>query len=180
MENKNVYDLKIKTNTYDVISADTAFYAFMGERLYDTFDRLLVPEDAKRLPDYIRAGKNEILTLLEKDGTPIRCITSFTQIDENRLALHCVRMEHINEWEEQILLQISKKNDILGLYGDYFFEYDAGTESMRQTGLNKISVQFHSKSLYRICDPGQTRKVGRMYRSFRMRSKTAQSVLASI
>ena len=146
MENKNVYDLKIKTNTYDVISADTAFYAFMGERLYDTFDRLLVPEDAKRLPDYIRAGKNEILTLLEKDGTPIRCITSFTQIDENRLALHCVRMEHINEWEEQILLQISKKNDILGLYGDYFFEYDAGTEYIRIYAADRFEQNISSVS----------------------------------
>ncbi|MBR1854307.1 MAG: diguanylate cyclase [Lachnospiraceae bacterium] len=131
MESKNVYDLKIKKNTYDVISADTAFYGFMGDRLYETFDALLVPEDAKKLPQYIQAGKNEILTLVEKDGTLIRCVTSFAIVDENMVSIHCIQMDHIDEWEKQLSSQVSKKNDILGLYGDYFFEYDVDTDYMR-------------------------------------------------
>ncbi|MBR1702763.1 MAG: GGDEF domain-containing protein [Lachnospiraceae bacterium] len=131
MDSKNVYEVKINKNTYDVISADTAFYAFMGDRLYEQIITLVAPEDAKRLPEYIRAGKSQIVSLREKDGSLIKCIAAFKNLDDSLVDIRFLLVDNIADWEQQVRGQINKKNDILGLYGDYYFEYDVPTRQVR-------------------------------------------------
>lgn len=131
MEGKNIYEVKINKNTYDVISADTAFYAFIGGRIYNTLSGLMEEQDAKKLSWYIAEGKDVILTLLDENGQPKTCLATFTNIDDTITEIKFLVLDDVRAWERQVRNMISMKNGILGLYGDYFFEYDVEADHFR-------------------------------------------------
>ena len=148
MDSKNVYEVKINRNTYDVISANTAFYGFLGNRIYYTFDELLEKDDAKRLAEYIEAGSHMLLTLIAQDGSQINCIAAFSSQEAETLTdIRLIRLDDMQEWERQISRQVNKKNAILDLYGDYYFEYEVAEDNVRiyaaeRFEQNVLSVSF--------------------------------------
>ncbi|MBR1771827.1 MAG: GGDEF domain-containing protein [Lachnospiraceae bacterium] len=131
MESKNIYEVKLNQNTYDVISADTAFYGFMGQRLYYTFDRLIDAADVQHLATYMRGAEDVAITLIGEDGTPMRCVASFTAMDDTMTDVSLIRLDGIRRWERQNRFRMDKKNGILGLYGDYYFDYDVAEDHFR-------------------------------------------------
>ena len=132
MDSKNVYTVKIDRDTHDVVSANTAFYAFVGDRIYCSFDQLMSASDASCLEDYIASGRPVVLTMLEKDGSPVNCIASFTVSDSDTLLdIRLISLEEMMNWERQVSGQLNRKNAILDLYGDYYFEYDAKEGTVR-------------------------------------------------
>lgn len=147
MESKNVYEVKINKNTYDVVSADTAFYAFMGDRLYATLDTLVDPEDARHLAEYIADGHNAVLSLRMKDGTCVKCLAVFSAVDDSLVDIKFIRLDNIVEWQRQEHLVINKKNDILGLYGDYYFEYDVQENNVRIYAAERFEQNMSSLPL---------------------------------
>ena len=147
MESKNVYEVKINRNTYDVISADTAFYAFVGKRLYNTFEKLLDTADSRMLADYIAAGKDVVMTLIDENGEPKNCLASFSSADDVLVDIKLLLLDGIRTWAERIQKQVSKKNDILGLYGDYFFEYDVVKDHVRIYAADFFEQNLYSATL---------------------------------
>lgn len=161
MENKNVYEVKINRNTFDVISANTAFYAFVGSRLYRTFEQLMEEENAQHLTDYIAAGRPVILTMLAEDGSPVNCIATFSAQDaETFTDIRLVLLDEMQEWDRQIRSRVNKKNAILDLYGDYYFEYDVAEDDIRiyvadrfeQNVLSMTFTEFEKKLMERADD----------------------------
>ena len=49
METLKIHKVIVRPETYDIISTDTAFYAFLGQRMYHAFDRLICDEDKERV-----------------------------------------------------------------------------------------------------------------------------------
>jgi len=147
MEDKNIYEVKINKNTYDVVSADTAFYAFVGNRLYNTLDMLIDPEDAKNLRGYLEAGSSVVMTLLNEDGSQSKCLATFDEVDGTLVNIHFLRLDNVHEWEKGLRYQVGKKNDILGLYGDYYFEYNVAEDNMRVYAADRYEQNILSVSL---------------------------------
>ena len=131
MESKNVYEVKINRNTYDVISANTAFYAFVGKRLYNGFDKLIGPSDAEQLSEYIEASRNVLLTMITEDGELKNFMAVFSAEDKALVDIKLIPLDEMQEWERQTRYQVNKKNNILSLYGDYFFEYEVEEDRIR-------------------------------------------------
>lgn len=160
MESKNVYEVKISRNTYDVISASTAFYAFIGDRLYSGFDKLMDPADAGRLSEYIETSKNVLLTMLTEEGEPKNYMAVFSSKDNALVDIKMIPLDEIQEWERQNRYQVDKKNNILSLYGDYLFEYEVEADNVRvyavehfeQNVLSMSFAEFEQKLRKRIDD----------------------------
>lgn len=148
MESKSVYELKINRNTYDVISANTAFYAFMGNRLYSTLDKMVGEYDAEHLASYIAEGKQVLMTLLTEDGDKKSCLAVISSREEDPLVdIRLFLLDEMQNWEYQVRRQVDKKNEILGLYGDYYFEYEVAEDNVRiyaadRFEQNVLSVSF--------------------------------------
>ncbi len=158
MESKIVYEVKIDRNTFDIISANTVFYAFVGNRLYSAFDKLLASADAERLTEYIEAGKPVLLTLLTEDDKPLNCLAQISAKGSDTLVdVRLLLLDEIQEWEKQNRYVMEKKNNILGLYGDYFFEYEVeedhvriyATDRFEQNILSVSFAEFEQKLLER-------------------------------
>ncbi|MDE7114140.1 MAG: GGDEF domain-containing protein, partial [Acetatifactor sp.] len=160
MESKNVYEVKINRNTYDVISASTAFYAFIGSRLYSGFDKLMDPADAGRLSEYIETSRNALLTMLTEEGESKNYMAIFSSKDRALVDIKMIPLDEIQEWEKQNRYQVDKKNNILGLYGDYLFEYEVEADNVRvyavehfeQNVLSMSFAEFEQKLRKRIDD----------------------------
>lgn len=161
MESKSVYELKINRNTYDVISANTAFYAFVGNRLYCTFDKLVGKHDAEHLASYIADGKQVLMTLLTEDGGTKDCLATISAREADALVdIRLFLLDEMHDWERQVRKQVNKKNEILGLYGDYYFEYEVAEDNVRiyaadkfeQNVLSVSFAEFEQKLLERADD----------------------------
>ena len=161
MNNKNVFEVKINKNTYDVVSANTAFYAFVGDRIYNSFDQLMDKASANRLAEYIAYKRHVVLTMLEEDGSPVSCIAAFSTRDSDTIT--DVRLIVLNDlliWERKVNSRVSKKNAILEIYGDYYFEYDVAENHVRiyvadgfeQTVLSASFSEFSQKLFERADD----------------------------
>lgn len=147
MESKIIFEVKINRNTYDIISANTAFYAFVGGRLYHTFDQLLDSSDAEHLAEYIDEGKTVLLTLFTEDGKPKNCLAYIdTQDAETLVDFRLLLLDEMQEWERQSRYMTEKKNGILGLYGDYFFEYEVAADHVRVYAADKFEQNVLSVS----------------------------------
>lgn len=147
MGNQDVYELKIDRTTYDIISANTPFYAFMGGRQYGGFNTLMDSEDAARLPEYVNGDTEALLTMISEEGKPVRCLAEFSKQDEALVDVKMFLLEDVQTRMRQVCHQVDKKNGILSLYGDYFFEYEVAKDNVRiyaadRFEQNVLSVSF--------------------------------------
>lgn len=148
MEKGSVYLVKINKTTYEVISANTAFYAFLGDRIYSSFDRLMSESDRDRFAECISAGGHTVLTMLEEDGSAVNCMATFTASDsENVSDARLVIIDEVLERERGVRRQVIKKNVILDLYGDYYFEYDVKSDNVRIYVADRFEQNILSVSL---------------------------------
>ena len=60
MKSINIHEIIINRNNLHIISADAAFYAFMGERLYVPFEKFISEEDKKTLSEIPRMYRRTI------------------------------------------------------------------------------------------------------------------------
>ena len=158
MESKYVYEVKINRNTYEVISASTAFYAFIGTRIYSCFNELLDSAYAEHLAEYIDSGKDALFALRTEDGETKNCLAVFSAKDDVLIDIKMFLIDDMLELDEKLRHQVSKKNDILGLYGDYYFEYDVAADNVRiyaaerfeQNVLSVTFEEFAQKILERV------------------------------
>ncbi len=179
MESKIIYEVKIDRNTYDIISANTAFYAFVGNRLYSSFDELLERSDAEHLAEYIEKGKAALLTLYTEKGEPRQCLAQiFKQEAEALVDLRLLLLDEMQEWERQNRYLTEKKNNILELYGDYYFEYEVAADHVRiyatdrfeQNVLSVSFAEFEQKLLNRA-DSKNEKEVDKLIKTLRAGSE---------
>lgn len=158
MDNRNVFEVKVNSKTFDIISANTAFYAFLGSRLYSTFDKIVEPSKAELLPEFIREEQTVILPLYAEDGTLCNTLAMFeVRVDENIADIKLIQLDELQEWERAVRNKVTKKNAILRLYGDYYFEYDVVADNIRiyaadrfeQNMLSMTLAEFEQKLLER-------------------------------
>lgn len=146
MENIDIYEVKIDRKTYTVLSANTPFYAFIGDRLYRTFGQLLAEEDAQRLGEYIANEKNILLSLIDQSGNS-RKYLAMLDVGETTVDIRLILLDEIQNWERQMRYSADRKTSILEMYNDFYFEYDAVIDNMRVYSVNLSEVDVVSGTL---------------------------------
>lgn len=148
MDNGSSYEVKINSETFDVISANTAFYGFVGSRLYSTFDRLVEPAKAVFLQEFIEEEQTVILPLQTESGELKNTLAMFvSRTDENMADVKMIPLDEMQEWEKTVRNKVTKKNAILRLYSDYYFEYDAIADNIRVYAADRFEQNIMSMTL---------------------------------
>ncbi len=144
----NAYEVKVNSKTFDIVSANTAFYRFIGTRLYSTFDKLIDPSNAELLPEYIREGQMVILSLKTEEGAFKNTLAFFELCKNEDIAdIKMIVLDEMQEWEWNLKNQVTKKNAILRLYGDYYFEYNKDADNIRIYAADRFEQNILSTSL---------------------------------
>lgn len=148
MDNGSSYEVKVNSETFDVISANTAFYAFVGNRLYSTFDKMIEPSKAVFLQEYIEEEQTVILPLWTEEGTLKNTLAMFEfRKDEKMADIKMIPLDEMQEWERSVRNKVTKKNTILRLYSDYYFEYDAQEDNIRIYAADRFEQTLMSLTL---------------------------------
>lgn len=145
MKRTNVYNLKINRNTYDVLSADTEFYAFMRDRLYFTFDRLVDPKDIDSLNEKVRNSYKDrfLLRLVDMDESRILCLARIEETTKEEVVnVELLRVEDSIASINRLNREIDIKNAIIELYNDYCIEYDVEADYVKVYSVCKFEQSY--------------------------------------
>lgn len=127
METLKIHKVIVRPETYDVISTDTAFYAFLGQRMYHAFDRLICDEDKEVFYEHAekKDSKFFVIHLLTECGEADLWCTRINP-DENseRLIIEVANIRELFESNAKFARELNIKNRMLDLYGDYVFSYE--------------------------------------------------------
>lgn len=142
MGNMNVHKILAMKETFDIISADTEFYAFMGDRLYYTFNRLVVKSDRDMFYDHCKrcSGERFLLCLSTDTGMSIYFFAKVTPgtAKENCL-IELIKIADLVEQEAELRKELIIKDGMLELYNDSFFKYIPETDMIEYYSLVKGS-----------------------------------------
>lgn len=134
MKNTDIHEIIVTRERFDILSADTEIYSFIGERLYDSFDQLVLEEDRELFYRQMEAhfGGEFLLRLLREDGQDVHF---FVKIKEGtartNVAIQLIYAAGIVESEHRLKQTVSIKNALLDLYQDTYFEYNPKDDTIK-------------------------------------------------
>lgn len=145
---ESIYELKYRCSNYDVITANAAFYAFLGQRLYYTFDALMTEESKKMLEKMAAEqeyGKLFELEVFSENGDVRRMICQLIpQEITDQTEIHMIEMEGLFQGYCQLLLDVREKDALLAQYASVYYAYDCKTKLVTcyqfDVGKNILSV----------------------------------------
>ena len=150
MESTNIHEVIISRNGLQVQSADAAFYAFMGERLYVPFEQFVIEEDKNIFRRNLLAcsGERFMMRLLGEDG---RERSYFSRIregqSEDSLTVLLLYAEKLVETQKQLQKTVSIQNAFLKMYQDTYFEYEPGGGTIRLYTIDRSAQNVELLSL---------------------------------
>ncbi len=127
MESINIHEVIISKDNLHIISADAAFYSFMGDRLYLPFEKFVTEEDKKVFHTKLCEcnGERFMMRLLGENGKK-GCY--FSRIkegpSENSVAVLLLYAEELVETRNRLKKAVSVRNALLEMYNDTYFEYE--------------------------------------------------------
>ncbi len=131
MAKSGIFRIVIKNKTFDIVSADTGFYAYMDDsRLYYTFEKLVSDADRPMFYEYVKNlyADGFLLHLTALDGSSIPFYTSLTPgTVPGQIHLTLIDIAKWIAIEKEEAKQNLFQSKILELYGDEFFIYDPQT-----------------------------------------------------
>ncbi|MBQ7919384.1 MAG: GGDEF domain-containing protein [Lachnospiraceae bacterium] len=131
---KDIFQITFKQKTFDILSADTGFYAYMDDsRLYYTFEKLVCDADLPMFLEYTKKlyAESFILRLNALDGSVIPFYAAMrpgTISGQMHLTLIDIAKWISDEKASNTKYAIQSK--LLELYGDAFFIYDPQTRDV--------------------------------------------------
>ena len=147
MVKSDIYKIIMKQKTFDIVSADTGFYAFMDDsRLYYTFEKLVSDADRNMFYEYVKnlyAG-NFILHLIAVDGSTVPFYASMqpgTVQDQMHLTLIDIAKWVANVKEANIKHAV--QSELLELYGDNYFIFDPLTREIGIFSKRNVTREDH-------------------------------------
>ncbi|MBQ9120342.1 MAG: GGDEF domain-containing protein [Lachnospiraceae bacterium] len=141
--------LVIDRNNFDVLSADTSFYTYMGQsRLYYTFDCLVAEEDREMFVHRAKAADfgNFYMRMIATDGRILpfyAMMSEGTCLEQARLML--IDVEQVIVGQQEVNEQMAVRDKILELYGDDLFVCDLKKGQIRL--LSKYNIAAEEKQI---------------------------------
>lgn len=128
--NLNISEVSIKKGMYDILSADTDFYAFMGERAYYAFDRLICDEDIELFNKKVRDNDRELFAIRLKDEAG-KCMyylmRTYYKSEDKNVTIKLAQAERFVQAGHKCKKGLAIRERLLELYNDDFFDYDVRT-----------------------------------------------------
>ena len=125
---KDMFRITIKQKTFDILSADTGFYAYMGEgRLYYTFEKLVCDADLSMFLKYVKNlyAESFILNLTAVDGSTIPFYTSMRPGSiPGQMHLTLIDIAKWISTEKEFSTTHTVQSTLLELYRDDYFMFD--------------------------------------------------------
>lgn len=134
MQSTEVHKVIVSRDNFDILSADTGFYAFMGERLYYTFNRFVAAQDREMFDGHFRRCSREhfFLRLINVNGQNEYFFARITEgTSKDNCVVELIQVEDLVESEKRLRKDIVSKNAILELYNDAYFEYSPAENRVR-------------------------------------------------
>lgn len=151
MAKPRMFKIIVNQNTYDILSADTAFYSFMDEsRLYYSFDRLVYAADLPMLTARAEALETGsfILRLVTVDGSAVPYYVTMEQGEgAEQIQLTLIDIVSLIASEKEMDSQYRLQCKLLELYGDDFFLYDVQTNQIKLITKYNIAPETRVLSL---------------------------------
>lgn len=122
-----MFKVVINKQTYDILSADTGFYAYLdNSRLYCSFDELIHKDDvqmfAKQEENPEKCGF--ILRMLNVDGSIAPYYATFESWNvPGQMQVKLIDIEGLVDTERSFNNRLAIQNKLLEIYGDNFFVY---------------------------------------------------------
>jgi len=127
METLKVHKVIVRPETYDIISADTGFYAFLGQRLYHAFDRLICDEDKAGFYEHAEKMDSEffVIHMIDEGGNVSLWCARVSQYEKTeRLEIEVANIADMFKSNIKFSQELNVKNRLLDLYGDFLFVYE--------------------------------------------------------
>lgn len=150
MDNTNIQEVIVQTNSYEIISADTAFYAFIKKRFYYTFDRLVCEEDRAVLYRHIEGMLKDsfVVRLLNAQDREVYFLVQIYPCDISEcVKLKLIQAEGLLDSVKLLNRRMDAQNYILELYNDYYFEFDVAGDRFHIYSRNRLEQTICSVTL---------------------------------
>jgi len=134
MESMNIHEVIINKESLQTLSADAAFYSYIGDRLYLPFVKFVVEEDRNLFYQKFHecAGERFILRLNGENGKQGYYFARIKEgPSENSAAVLLLYAEALVETRNRLRKAVSIKNALLEMYNDTYFEYEPGNGMIR-------------------------------------------------
>lgn len=140
MESINIHEIIVNRDNMQIISADAAFYSFMGDRIYVPFEKFVVEEDKTFFHQKFSECDNERF-MMRLTGENGKCRCYFARIrkgtSENSVEISLLYADKLVETRNQLKKKLSIRDAILEMYHDTYFEYEPGNGMIRLYTMEK-------------------------------------------
>ncbi|MCM1467255.1 MAG: GGDEF domain-containing protein [Alistipes sp.] len=145
---ESIYELKYKSENYDVVTANAAFYAFLGQRLYYTFDGLLTEASKAKLEEMAsgkKYGKLFGMEVFAENGEICRMVCQMIPQElTDQMEIHMIEIERLFDGYCRFLLDSKEKDALLAQYASVYYAYDRASGMVTcyqfDVGKNILSV----------------------------------------
>lgn len=123
-----MHRIVLRSSNFEILSADTGFYEYVGDdRLYFTFNRLICERDVEVFLNHVQNGYAEyfVLHMVGRDGNLIPCYVSIVPGEiEGRFEINLINIDKLFLSEREFHMQNMINERLLELFGDDMFIYD--------------------------------------------------------
>lgn len=149
MSKLQILKLVIQQNTYDILSADTGFYAYLEDsRLYYTFNRLIHEDDLHLFWKKVETldGKGVLLRLKRVDGSSVSYYTTIKEGNTpDQLQVTLIDIEKLVASEKETDSQLSIFRKLVELHNNDLFIYNPQEDQVKL--ISKFNVAPVEKTM---------------------------------
>lgn len=178
MESINIHEITVNKETMQIVSADAAFYSFVGDRTYASFEKFVIEEDKEVFHQHFKkcSGERFMMRLIWENGSQ-GCY--FSRImkgsSEESVEILLLYAEELVEVRHRLQKTVSIRNAILELYNDTYFEYEPKGDSIRiytmergEQNVEKFSLDEFERRLTAHADEKQKSDVRELILNIRL------------
>jgi diguanylate cyclase (GGDEF)-like protein len=128
-----IYEIKFAKETYDIMTASTSFYRFLGDRLYYTFDMLFDKQEREHLEDMIEQGSIEKvfkIRLLNMQNSFSDFLCVIKEITGESVTLELILLENVYKETYRMRENIENYSTIMSQFNCIYFIYTKATDSV--------------------------------------------------
>lgn len=134
---ERIYELSYTTPEYDVVSANAAFYAFLGPRLYIPADRLLTGGSIKTLDKAYAGkeyGKTFVVSVKNTDGKDVSMAAQLVRqesdsgADKTVIKVRMIELDRLFNGYCELMVKEKESNALLAQIDCIYYSYDKKTD----------------------------------------------------